>query len=78
MDYNLSMETIYEFSFPANQTSIVINVLIIDDDLMEANESFSLKIGAKFNPLVKRGDPYNVSVTIVDNDGKSMCLQMCL
>ena len=78
MDYNLSMEAIYEFSFPANQTSIAVNVLIIDDGLMEANESFYLKIGAKLNPLVKRGDPYNVSVTIVDNDGKSMCLQMCL
>ena len=78
MDYNLSMEAIYKFRFPANQTSIAVNVSIIDDDLMEANESFFLKIDAKLNPLVKRGDPYNVSLIIVDNDGKSMCLQMCL
>ena len=78
MDYNLNMEAIYEFSFPANQTSIAVNVSIIDDDLMEANESFFLRISAKFNSLVKFGDPYNVSVTIVDNDGKSMCLQICL
>ena len=72
IDYNLSTEAILEVNIPANQTSFTLNVGINDDDAVENNERFNLEIGAKLNYYVERGSPYNIIITIVDNDGELM------
>ena len=62
----------YTVRFSAGQTSVIFNVPITDDNILEADESFSLTIIIR-NSLPNRvtydGDG-PAEVTIVDNDRK--------
>ena len=62
---------IYSVIFPAEQTSISLDILIHNDNTVEANEDFNLTIIRNTLPEgVSRGDPFRATVTIVDNDRK--------
>ena len=61
----------YTVTFPAGVTKVSFNVDIIDDAILENNETFELSINS--NTLLDRviiNNPSKVTVTIVDNDGK--------
>lgn len=51
-----------------NGSQANISVFIIDDDVVEAPETFSLSIAPSL--VASAGDPDTVAVTITDNDGR--------
>ena len=52
-------------------TSIPFDIRIIDDNTIESNESFTLRIVRNTLPDgVNRGDPFRATVTIVDDESK--------
>lgn len=53
---------------PAHTTIVSYNVSIIDDKIVEDNETFSLRIELSLTNNVNRTDPYVTTVTIMDND----------
>ena len=58
-------------TFPAGSTSVSFGVNIINDDILENNEIFSLNIISSSVPdQVIIGSPRQSAVTIVDNDSK--------
>ena len=62
IDYNVStMHTV-----EANKTNFSFNVSIIDDDIFEGNENFTVTIRTSLPIMV--GEPVQTTVTIVDND----------
>ena len=61
----------YAVKFPAGITKVTLNVTIMNDMILENNETFKLSINS--NSLSNRvtvEDPSGVNVTIVDNDSK--------
>ena len=61
----------YTVIIPAEEISIQFDVPIIDDDVLEGNETFILIIKSSLLPNhVTVTTPYIVRVTIVDKDGK--------
>ena len=61
----------YEVIFTAGTTEASFNVSFTDDDIFESNENFMITIDPSSLPSnVSVGDPGQVTVTIVDNDGK--------
>ena len=61
----------YSVLIPANVTRLSFNISITNDDDSEGNEYFRLTINSSSLPtgfLVS--DPYQATVTIVDDDGK--------
>jgi len=61
----------YTVTFLAGQTSVLFNISIIDDSILEGNEIFDLTIDASLLPSrVIVVSPHKATVTIVDNDGK--------
>ena len=63
----------FSVTFPAGVISVPFNVTLVDDDLVEPYESFTLYIDTSSLPdNVKRVYPYSVSVTIVDDDSKCL------
>ena len=55
----------------AGETRVPFAVPIIDDDVLEGNENFNLTISTPSPPnRVTVTNPYQASVTIVDDDGK--------
>ena len=65
----------YTVSFPAGVTSVPFDVPIIDDEVQEINERFTLVISPTSLPSdVTRGNIYRANVTIGDNDGKDIRL----
>jgi len=66
----------YTVTVPAGQTSVLFNVFIIDDSILEKNEMFSLNIDTVSLPKRVIVDiPHETTViTIVDNDGKYIVL----
>ena len=61
----------YNVIFPAGITSASFDVSIIDDNILESNETFSLNIIHHLLPTkVTRGNPKTSTVTIVDDDSK--------
>ena len=68
MDYTSGPYTV---TFPAGQTTATFDVPINDDNILEGNEDFMLTIDETSLPTgVTRGNPGEVTVTIVDNDRK--------
>ena len=62
----------YSVTIPAGEMSIVFDVLINDDNVLEETEIFNLVINTSSLPSrVVATNPDQASVTIVDNDGKS-------
>ena len=62
----------YEVTFTAGTTepSFNISLIITDDFIFERNENFTITIDPSSLPSnVTVGDPDQVTVTIVDNDG---------
>ena len=55
----------------ANNTATCVNInnLVIDDDIVEYTEYFSVDLVYSFPP-VKVGEPSNATVLILDNDSK--------
>ena len=61
----------YKVKFTAGKTHASINVSLTDDNIFESNENFMITIDPSSLPSnVTVGDPRQVTVTIVDNDGK--------
>ena len=61
----------YPVIFLAGMTHAAISVLINDDNMFENNENFTLTIEPSFSPsYVTRGNPDEVTVTILDDDCK--------
>ena len=64
IDYNVSRAHTVE----ANKTSFSFNVSLIDDDIFEGNENFTLSIRTSLPIMVV--EPVQTTVTIVDDDRK--------
>ena len=70
MDYDSGPYTV---TFPAGQTTVIFNIPINDDNILEGNENFILTINASsLSNGVTRGGPYQATVTIVDNDDRKL------
>ena len=73
MDYGSGT---YEVTFTAGTTEALFNVSLTDDNISERNEKFMITIDPSSLPNnVTVGDPDQVIVTIVDNDGKYFILK---
>ena len=60
----------YNVSIPAGQTHVVFEVSIVDDIIVERNETFTLVIIPESLPeKIKITNPERTSITIVENDG---------
>ena len=56
---------------PAGVTSVIFNVTIIEDSILEHNESFSLSVDPLTLPnRVTTGSSNHTRVTIIDDDSK--------
>ena len=61
----------YTVIFPAGEISVLFDVPIIDDHVLEENEMFNIIINSSSLPSrVNVINPYEATVIIVDNDGK--------
>ena len=61
----------FNVTIPAGVTSAPLDVIIVDDDLVEAYETFTLYIDQNsLSNDVERIYPYSISVTIVDDDSE--------
>lgn len=61
----------YRVTFNAGVAEIAIDVSIHNDNILEGNENFSLTINeSSLRSRVTVGDSGNVTVIIVDDDGK--------
>ena len=61
----------YNITFPAGETTVSFNISIIDDNIVEGNEVFTLSIDNNALPIsVVRLAPYSVSVIIENDDSK--------
>ena len=60
----------YSVTFPAGVTNVPFNISIIDDNIFEENENFTLTINSSLPTGVMVGNPDQATVTIVDNDRK--------
>ena len=70
MDYDSGPYTV---TFPAGKTTVIFNIPINDDNILEGNEKFILTIHASsLSNGVTRGDLDQVTVTIVDNDDRKL------
>ena len=67
VDYNSGPYTV---QFDAGVTRVPFNVVVIDDNILEDNETFNLNINANLLPnRVTIGDHGQTTMTILDNDG---------
>ena len=67
MDYTSGPYTV---TFSAGQTTATFNVPITDDNISEGDENFMLTINQTLPDGVTRGDPFEATVSIFDNDRK--------
>ena len=68
VDYNSGPYTV---QFDVGVTRVSFDVLINNDNILEGDETFNLKINAQSLPdSVMVGDPGQTTVTILANDGK--------
>ena len=65
----------FNITIPAGDTSASFNISIIDDDIFEINESFSVTIESSSLPhrLLVQSEDCMVIVTIFDDDGELFC-----
>ena len=62
----------YNVIFYAGETDITLNISIIDDDILENDESFNVTVNPTLLPIdviIANNIGYS-TVNIVDNDGK--------
>ena len=80
-DFNCTFHTLL-VPFPINATFATLNVSLIDDTILEGNESFTVTIdsSSKLPSGVTVGVTNEATVTIVDDDGKyvAICYYMIL
>ena len=61
----------YTVTFSAGVNSSQLNILIINDNILEDDETFNVTINqSSLSDGVVVGDPSEVTVTIVDDDGE--------
>ena len=60
----------YSVTIPPNMTEVSFNVNITGDNLLENNETLKLSLSSSTLPDRVTVDPSEVTVTIIDNDGK--------
>ena len=71
VDYDLGEQRIVKI--PKGETIIPLNISIKPDDIVEENESFNLSIDVSSLPDdIRLGSPNITTVTIVDDDSKSL------
>jgi len=75
-DYQMGL---YNVTFEAMETESVINILICNDIVLETNEKFNLSIVSNsLHDNVTSDSPNQATVTIIDNDRKSItCSKDC-
>ena len=60
----------YNIIFPVGETHFLLNVTIVNDNILENNETFNLTINSSSLPgNVEVGNPGQATVTIRDDDG---------
>ena len=60
----------YDIKFPVGVTHVPLNVTIVNDNILENNETFNLTINSSSLPgNVRVGDPGQATVIIRDDDG---------
>ena len=70
-DYTKPSETI---TFKPNETMVKnITINIIDETLVENNETFSVILTSRSSPMLVVEDPNTTFVTILNDDGKMFC-----
>ena len=63
----------YNVILPSGNTTVSFEIKIFNDNILEGNETFNITINAISLPAcVNRGNPYEATVTIVDDDGNSI------
>ena len=63
----------YKVTFLAGQKIASLNVTITDNTMLESNKTFILIINSSSLPdNINVGDPENITVTIMDDDGMMM------
>jgi len=60
----------YNVTFPAGVTAKSLNVTIVDDNILENNETFNLRISSQLPNRVNLNNTNQITVTIEDNDGE--------
>ena len=69
----------YSVTFPTNTTSVFMENLLNDDDIVEMDEYFNLTIDTSSLPIgVYASDPYHTRVIIHDDDSKWIYIFICL
>ena len=64
----------YTLIFPAGITSILLNISITNDRILEINETFVLSINPDSG--VTLADPSSTTVTIVDDDSEEIDIKL--
>ena len=59
----------FNVTIPAGETSVLLNISIINDNVIEENESFNLTINSS-HAICEILSDCILTLTIVDNDGK--------
>lgn len=67
----------YDVIFVSGRTNYVLNITIVDDNLLEAVESFNLTIESISGDAII-GDLDHTMISIFDNDGIHICKVVCL
>ena len=62
-------------TIPVDQTQACSNVSLIDDDIAEGTQSFSLSIDSVSPTIVNFNSSEMVPIGILDNDGTLECLK---
>ena len=64
---------LYDITFSVGDTRFLLNVTIVNDNILENNETFNLTINSSSLPgNVEVGKPGQAAVTIRDDDGMLM------
>ena len=70
MDYNVpGTDSQFNINVPAGTTSHLFSVAIVDDNLLENNEMFSLSIVTTNSSVVTIGSRSTTTITIADDEG---------
>ena len=68
----------YNITFLAGRTKVVFNVTIVDDNVVETDENFTLTIDPSSLPSkILVGSPSQTRVTILDDDSKFYAVHVC-
>ena len=71
LDYDLSGP--YNVTIPSGNTTVVLRIPIIDDNVLEKNEDFNLIILPESLPSdIGLGKPNAAKITIIEDDSKSL------